>query len=953
MREKTNSQGYWDERFRGHWREAGGPEQTAAFYKAALELFPSWFRDALRAEKFSICDWGCATGEGTVLLQEALELPVVGIDFSEVAIAEARVKHPDVKFLQEDWFENAMADTCYDVVFSSNTLEHFHDPWTAASRLVRRANAALVFLLPYREEKLYHEHCARFEETSIPVFMGDNFRLTVALVVDLSSIAAAQWAGKQILLVYCAEEFARRHQKVLADAPRQDDNYSFQLEIARAEKGQLAECLNQTKAELEQSTAEAGRLIELLARTNADLETAKRKLARLRHRLVQNGAELQKANSAITDLKLRLLFWEDRARALESSTSWRLTHPLRMGVLMARQIAKAIWQHLSHIASAPIKFIHPERIYIFASVPFDDVGGGQRGAQLARVLATSGFQVTYVYAYRRYDFELQREVESAITFPRIRHSLMKNVSVETVFEGATPGSVAIFELPHREYLPFLHKAKNEGVSTLFELMDAWDTSLGGDWFSDEVYEEFVKVADRVVGTARLLVDNLVARGRPDAEYLPNAVNDLIFDHYCKHRRPSEYNPGKRAILYYGSLYGEWFGWDYVKAAATLNSDAIIYLIGDAPLDLRLPANVRLLGSRRIEELPAYLQNCDLAILPFVPGKISDAVSPIKVFEYLAMGKPVVATALPEIKDYPNVFSGRSAAEFAELCSRRDIGVLNTESFIMQNTWQGRVVNLLRPKIDQRVSVIVLMHNNRNIIGRCIESILLHGTHHVKELIIVDNSSTDDGGDYVRSKYPNVKLLSNPNNGCSSGRNIGLREAAGDVICFFDSDQWLTSSLCFKEAMGILFQNRYIGAISWSAGWLNFTSDHLGGPICDYLPGRGTRSERYISEGYRTDVHYLGTGGFFARREVLEETHLFDERFDPTCFEDADLSMQILSEGYTLAYRNLTGIRHEPHQTTGAGIQADAYKQLFKRNSRYFHSKWSTTLARLVPSSPSI
>ena len=173
--------------------------------------------------------------------------------------------------------------------------------------------------------------------------------------------------------------------------------------------------------------------------------------------------------------------------------------------------------------------IHSEEIYIFAGVPFDDIGGGQRSAQLARVFANSGFQVTYIYVYKRYDFELQRVVESEVTFPRIRHLMLKDITADTVFEGVTPGSVAIFELPHRKFLPFLRRAKSKGVTTIFELIDAWDTSLGRKWFSDEVYGEFVKVADRVVGTARPLVDDLIARGRPDAEYLPNAVNDSIFD----------------------------------------------------------------------------------------------------------------------------------------------------------------------------------------------------------------------------------------------------------------------------------------------------------------------------------------------------------------------------------------------------------------------------------------
>ncbi|MFT2612714.1 glycosyltransferase family 1 protein, partial [Escherichia coli] len=55
---------------------------------------------------------------------------------------------------------------------------------------------------------------------------------------------------------------------------------------------------------------------------------------------------------------------------------------------------------------------------------------------------------------------------------------------------------------------------------------------------------------------------------------------------------------------------------------------------------------------------------DFCLLPFSPGKISDAVSPIKVFEYLFAGKPVVSTDLPEINGYPGLRIEKNPEDFA-------------------------------------------------------------------------------------------------------------------------------------------------------------------------------------------------------------------------------------------------------------------------------------------------
>src|SRR5260370_24977130 len=75
---------------------------------------------------------------------------------------------------------------------------------------------------------------------------------------------------------------------------------------------------------------------------------------------------------------------------------------------------------------------------------------------------------------------------------------------------------------------------------------------------------------------------------------------------------------------------------------------------------RMPVNVHSRVPKPQPSLPAYLQHSDVALLPFKNDEIGKYVSPLKVFEYIAMHKPVLATPLPDIVGYPNVYTSDDA-----------------------------------------------------------------------------------------------------------------------------------------------------------------------------------------------------------------------------------------------------------------------------------------------------
>ena len=312
----VNSVEYWSRRFQGDWQEKGGRDQSRAFARLAVLFMPSWLKSAIRQQCLSICDWGCALGDGTALLAGTFASRVTGIDFAQNAIDNAKKTYKRVEFLACDLATEELADS-WDLVFSSNTLEHFPDPWSVASRLAKHARSGLVFLLPYREMSRISEHEYTFLPENIPQALGE-FCLVHAVIFDAQLEPTASWVGQQILLVYAVDEFMRSLKLTLADVSNLDD----------------ARSLEATKLHFQLNNA-AVALTEL-QRDNARLEAELQHERDLAATLRAEVHELQTAQREAELLRPRIGELEYQINALLRSHSWRVTAPLR-GVSMGVQ----------------------------------------------------------------------------------------------------------------------------------------------------------------------------------------------------------------------------------------------------------------------------------------------------------------------------------------------------------------------------------------------------------------------------------------------------------------------------------------------------------------------------------------------------------------------------------------------------------------------------------------
>lgn len=192
-------------------------------------------------------------------------------------------------------------------------------------------------------------------------------------------------------------------------------------------------------------------------------------------------------------------------------------------------------------------------------------------------------------------------------------------------------------------------AERTGWPTLYDITDDW---LAADRPAAELERlaaseaALMRLAREVVVCSPELVRRKAATR--DVTLIPNAVDAAAYRRPTP--RPSDLPDGPVA-LYLGTLHRDRL--DVALCASTaraIGPEASLVLVGPDALspsdaDLLCGTGVRLLGPRPRHEVVGYLQHADVLVVPHVVTPFTDSLDPIKLYEYQAVGRPVVATAV--------------------------------------------------------------------------------------------------------------------------------------------------------------------------------------------------------------------------------------------------------------------------------------------------------------------
>ena len=224
----------------------------------------------------------------------------------------------------------------------------------------------------------------------------------------------------------------------------------------------------------------------------------------------------------------------------------------------------------------------------------------------------------------------------------------------------------------------------------------------------EFENRLIRRADVVITTFGEAFERAKSMRKNGTHLLPNAA-DLKRFATTKSSSIVKEIPSPR-VMYLGSLE-YWVDHDLIYRTATLRPEYSFVLAGPPPrrplaslAKLGSLANVHFLGGVKHQLVPGLLQEADVAIIPYVRDPHTHNSSPLKLYEYLAAGLPVVSTPLKEViaSEAPVLF-GRSAEEFAAAIDNAlTMGKGRQEflDFALENTWEKRLSKIEDILIEQ-------------------------------------------------------------------------------------------------------------------------------------------------------------------------------------------------------------------------------------------------------------
>lgn len=212
----------------------------------------------------------------------------------------------------------------------------------------------------------------------------------------------------------------------------------------------------------------------------------------------------------------------------------------------------------------------------------------------------------------------------------------------------------------------------------------------------------------------------------------------------------------------------------------------------------------------------------------------------------------------------------------------------------------------------RASLIIVAYNSRAYLGPCIESILDEiGPH--DEIIVVDNGSRDGSAHFVRSHYPQVRVICGENVGYAGGNNRGAAAARGQYLVFLNPDTVLhPGSLAallvplraetdVALTTACVVHMRRPELINTCGNTLHYTG-------LAYCRGANRPRTDYL---VACEVDAVSGAAFAIRRAVFEELGGFDEQFF-MYVEDTDLSLRARLAGYRCVYVPDAVVEHDYH-----------------------------------------
>jgi len=281
-----------------------------------------------------------------------------------------------------------------------------------------------------------------------------------------------------------------------------------------------------------------------------------------------------------------------------------------------------------------------------------------------------------------------------------------SLSIQSAIKVLKPKEITyMVQFPGWNRLVFDLKSKYNG-KVVFDCMDDHSGFSTNDDNSLKEELELIKDSDIVISSSQLLYDKNV-KLNDNTIQVKNGTEFNYFNSASKNGK-LDYLANKPIIGYYGAI-SDWFDMDIVEYCAKKLPDYNFVMIGATfgcdISDAEQIDNIHFLGEIPYKELTGYFAYFDVCLIPFKIIPLTFATNPVKFYEYLSAGKPVVSVRLPELIPYEE--HCYLAGDKEEFCTKIDEAleekskskIENRVNLAKENSWSKRADMIHRKIIE--------------------------------------------------------------------------------------------------------------------------------------------------------------------------------------------------------------------------------------------------------------
>lgn len=229
-----------------------------------------------------------------------------------------------------------------------------------------------------------------------------------------------------------------------------------------------------------------------------------------------------------------------------------------------------------------------------------------------------------------------------------------------------------------------------------------------------------------------------------------------------------------------------------------------------------------------------------------------------------------------------------------------------------------------------VSVVIPNYNGLELLSKNLPGVIKaskNKENRIREIIIVDDASTDESSGFIKETYPEVILVKHKvNRGFSSTVNTGVRTAKSKLVCLLNTD--VNVSIKFLEKLIVHFNNEKVFGVSLHEKGYSWARGEFKGGFVNHEPG-----DKSINT---VQTFWVSGGSGVFRRDIWHQLKGMDEELlNPFYWEDIDLCYRAQKRGYICLWEPKAKVLHKHESTISKVSKIRKKHRIQERNQLIF------------------